>query len=195
MKHYKIQQNTEEWMQLRSGKFTASMFKDLFSAKTTQAYQKAIYKAVFEKLTGEQPESFSNDYMQRGHELEPVAIEKYEMETFNTVEEPGFFELNEWVGASPDGLVGTDGLIEIKCPAYNTMIDYLLTGKVPSQYKWQVQGQLYVTGRKWCDFMAFHPKLKTLIIRVERDDKMIDELAQQIELCVQEAEDIIKKLT
>lgn len=193
MIHHNIDQNTPEWLELRQGKFTASSFKDLFSKPTTLTYQKAIYKVVFERLTGEQPESFSNDYMQRGHELEPIARERYESETFETVEDGGFF-CNEWIGASPDGLVGSDGLIEIKCPAYNTMINYMLKQELPAQYYWQVHGQMLCTDRKWVDFMAFHPKLKPVIVRVGRDESAIKLLKKQLEVCISEANDIIKKI-
>ena len=194
MKHHKVEQNTDEWMELRQGKFTASSFKDLFMSKTTAGYQKAIYKVVYERLTGEQPESFSNEYMERGHELEPLARKVYEVETFNTVEEAGFFELSEWVGASPDGLVDDDGIVEIKCPAFNTMIGYLVDPKLPSQYKHQVHGQLLVTGRKWCDFMCYHPKLKPIIIRIERDEAFIKEIEDKLNESIREVETIINKI-
>ena len=175
IKHLQIDQNSEEWFNARLGHFTASSFKDLFAAKSTAQYQKAINKVVFERLTGEVPESFSNDYMERGHELEPIAKEVYSMQTFNDVIEGGFF-CDDWIGASPDGLVGPDGLIEVKSPAYNTMINYLLNPSLPSEYKWQVYGQLYITGRAWCDFMAYHPKLKPLIIRIYPDEAIFNEL-------------------
>jgi putative phage-type endonuclease len=194
MKRHLVEQNTEEWMELRKGKFTASSFSDLFMKPTTATYQKAIYRVVYERLTGEQPESFTNEYMERGHELEPLAREAYELETFNTIEEPGFFEFNPWIGASPDGLIGEDGLIEIKSPAFNTMINYMLEQKLPTQYKWQVYGQMYVTGRKWTDFMAYHPKLKPVIVRVERDEEIITQLDQQLKASIKQAKEIIKKI-
>ena len=195
MIHHLVDQNTDEWMDLRKGKFTASGFKDLFATKTTAAYQKAIYRVVYERLTGEQPESFSNEYMKRGHELEPLARECYEKETFNEILDPGFFEFNEWIGASPDGLIGSDGMVEIKCPAFNTMINYMLTQNLPSIYKWQVYGQLYVTGRKWCDFMAYHPKLKPVIIRIERNNSIIDDLELKLIESIEHAENIIKQIS
>jgi len=194
MIHHDIEQNTEEWMELRKGKFTASSFKDLFMAKSTKGYQNAIYKVVYERMTGESPENFTNDYMQRGHELEPLAREEYEKQTFNEVLDPGFFELNEYVGASPDGLIGEDGLLEIKCPAYSTMIDYLLNPKLPSIYQHQVHGQMWVTGRKWCDFLAYHPKLKPIIIRVERDETIIVEIEAKINEAISEVNRIIEKI-
>ena len=97
------------------------------------------------------------------------------MQTFNDVSDGGFF-CDDWIDASPDGLVGPDGLIEVKAPAYNTMINYLLNPSLPSEYKWQVYGQLYITGRAWCDFMAYHPKLKPLIIRIYPDEAIFNEL-------------------
>lgn len=195
MIHHQVQQNTEEWMKLRSGKFTASMFKDLFAGSTTITRQKAIYKVAFERVTGEQPESFKNEYMERGHELEPLACDLYEMETFNTTEEPGFFELNEWVGASPDRLIEDDGLLEIKSPAYNTMINYLLNPKLPTIYEKQVHGQMWVAQRNWCDFMCYHPKLKPIIIRVERDDAIIGEIQSVVAHAIQETKQIIKQIS
>ena len=190
MIHHKIDQNTDEWMELRRGKFTASAFRDLFMKETTATYRNSIYKVVYERLTGEQPESFSNDYMQRGHELEPLARREYELQTFETVKDGGFFELNEWIGASPDGLIGDDGLLEIKCPAYSTMIQYLIDQKLPTQYIKQVHGQLYVTGRKYCSFACYHPKLKMMIIRVERDEEIINDIKNKLIASI----DLVKKI-
>lgn len=195
MIHHLIEQNSEEWLKLRSGKFTASTFADLFATKTTQAYKKAIRKVVFERLTGESPESFSNDWMNRGHELEPIARKEYEDYTFNTVSDGGFFEYNEWVGASPDGLIGEDGLIELKCPAYNTFIDYLINNKLPSEYLYQVQGQLFVTGRKWCDFTAYHPKLPLMKVTVYPDPEIQEQIGKALETAIKEAEEMIEKIS
>lgn len=191
---HNIIQNTQEWYDLRLGKFTASTFSDLFMDKTTKGYEKAIYKPVFERLTKESPETYSSEYMERGTELEPIAVDVYEKETFNIASNGGFFTLGDWVGASPDRLVDTDGLLEIKAPAYNTMINYLLKKTLPNIYKWQVQGQLLVSDRKWCDFMAFHPKLNPLIIRVDRDESMIEQLYAKLIESIELAKSIISKL-
>lgn len=196
-KFHSVDQNSEEWYNLRMGKFTASSFSDLFMGKSTQGYQKAINKVVFERLTNELPESFSNEYMERGHELEPLAREQYEIETFNTVEDGGFWSIGDYVGASPDGLVGHEGLLEIKSPAYNTMINYLLKNELPKQYYWQVHGQMYVTGRKWCDFVAYHPKLKLLVVRVHRNEDVIEELKNKLSESIKEVNNrinLIKEL-
>ena len=194
MIYHKVEQGTEDWLSLRRGKFSASTFKNLFMGKTTQGYQDEIMRVVFERLTGESPESFSNDYMKRGNELEPHAKARYIMDTFNKVEDSGFFELNEWVGCSPDGLIGEDGLIEIKCPKYTTMINYLLKKELPSEYKWQVHGQMWITGRKWCDFVGYHPKLPLVIVRVERDEELIKELQAEVETAIKKAKDMLNKL-
>jgi putative phage-type endonuclease len=195
MIHHKIDQNTDEWLLLRQGKFTASSFSDLFATKTTAQYKKAIRKVVFERLTGESPESFKNEYMERGHELEVQATEAYELYSFNEVTDGGFFELDEWTGASPDGLVNQDGQIEIKSPAYNTFIDYILSEKVPTEYTYQIQGQLYITGRKWCDFIAFHPKLPMIVIRVYPDPVIIEQIKTALDVAIAEAKIMIEKIT
>lgn len=192
MTFHNIEQNSPEWYALRTGKFTASTFKDLFMKDSTLGFQDAIYKVAFERLSGEQAESFSNEWMQRGSELEPYAREWYELETFNKVHNGGFFELNEWVGASPDGLIDNDGLIEIKCPKYNTMMRYLVKKELPKDYEWQVHGQLWVTNRDWCDFVAYHPKLQPLVIRIERDINRDKQLGDQLGIAIEKVKEIIK---
>ena len=192
---HNFEQNTPEWLAARSGKFTASMFGDLFASKTTQAYENAIYRVAFERVTGEQAPTYSNVYMERGHELEPVAREAYELSEFKLVDQVGFCELNEWVGCSPDGFVGTDGLIEIKCPAYNTFIRYINAGTLPSTYFYQIHGQMYVTGRQWVDFVAFHPPFKPFILRVERDEKVCVEIEKALTEAIEKAKKVIEKLT
>ena len=194
MKFWDVEQNSDEWMDLRRGKFTASVFSDLFMAKHTAGYRNAIYQVVFERLTGETPESFSGNWMERGHEFEAEAREAYELITFNKVSNGGFCELNEWIGGSPDGFVKS-GLVEIKCPKFSTQIDYLISKQLPKIYEKQVQGQLYVTGAKLCDFMCYHPKLKPLIIRVERDETMILEIKEKLEESIEKVKSIIKQLS
>lgn len=193
-KYFDIEQNTDEWINLRMGKFTASMFSDLMGSKNTLTYQKAINKVVFEILTNEVPENFTSGYMERGHELEPLAKELYSMMTFNDVSNGGFFSYGNYIGASPDGLIDDDGLLEIKSPSFNTMINYLLRKSLPIEYKYQVQGQLFVTNRKWCDFMAYHPKLKPLIIRVERDEDIITDIQTRLNEAIETVINRIKLL-
>lgn len=190
MTYHDIQQNTEEWLRLRLGKFTASMFKDIMAKDTTAGYSNVIYQAVYERLTGEITENYTNEWMERGKELEPEARLWYEL-NYNEVSNGGFF-CDDWVGASPDGLIGADGLIEIKCPKPSTHIQYLMDNELPSIYRWQVQGQLYVTDRKWCDFVSYHPKLKPLIIRVNRDEQIITELRKKLSLAILKTKQILE---
>lgn len=180
MKHHKIDQNTDKWFELRCGKITASQFKDVFSKPTTLGFQNLIYTKRAEIRTGEVEETFSNEWMKRGHELEPIAREAYETETFSKVEDGGFWEHSSYIGASPDGLVGEDGLIEIKCPKASTMERYIDKQILPTIYKWQVHGQMLCSGRKWVDFVAFHPRYELFIIRIERDEKLIKELEDKL---------------
>lgn len=194
MIQYKVEQNSDEWFALRRGKFTASTFKDLFMGENTQGYKDAIYKVAFERLTNTSPESFTNEYMQRGNELEPEARAWYEFEKNVEVIKAGFFEYNDWIGASPDGLVGDSGLIEIKCPKFSTMMDYLIKKELPKTYFHQVHGQLLVTDRQWCDFIAYHPSLPKFVLRVEREKKIDDEILDKLFRAIKEVEQIITKL-
>lgn len=194
-KHIKVMQNTDEWLDLRMGKFTASSFKNLFGKKELATYKNEVYRVAFEIVTGERPESFSNEYMERGHDLEPFARKEYELQSFNDVSDGGFFQLNKYVGCSPDGLVGEDGIVEIKCPKYSTMITYILEQKLPSEYYWQVQGQLFVTGRKWCDFFAYHPSLKPVIIRVHPDEEAIKQLESELDTAIKTVESVVRKVS
>jgi putative phage-type endonuclease len=194
MIYHDVIQGTDEWLELRKGKFTASEFSNLFMTKTTAGYQNTIYKLVFEKLTNESPESFTNDWMKRGNELEAEAKEVYQFETLNKVLNGGFFELNDFVGASPDGLIGSEGLVEIKCPKYSTMINYLLKKELPNEYFWQVHGQMFVSERKYVDFMAYHPKLNPLILTIKRDEVVISQLEEKLFESIQQVKTIIEKL-
>jgi len=192
--YYNIEQGTEEWHKIRLGKFTASNFSTLFMKKTTKGYQNLINQIVYERLTNEIPESFSNGWMERGLELEPAAIENYELETFNKVHPVGFVELNPWIGASPDGLIGTDGQVQIKCPKYSTLIEYLLNDKIPNEYYIQMQGELMVTERKWNDFYVYHPNLKPLLIRVHPDLEMFQAINKELIEAISEVQKRIERL-
>lgn len=176
-----IQQGSEEWLKVRCGLITASNFDKLVTSKgeLSKQYKTLLYKLAGEKVTGQKEESHTSDSMQRGIELEAEAREVYEMIKDCEVQEVGFF-LGDGFGASPDGLVGVDGLLEIKCPKASTHVSYLDNNNLPTKYIQQVQGQLFVTGRKYCDFMSYYPALKPLIVRVERDEEFIKKLETEI---------------
>lgn len=184
-----IVQGSPEWHQLRLGKVTASKVADL-TAKTKSGWSasRANYMSqlLCERLTGKPTESYTNGAMQWGTETEPQARAAYAFLTDNIVTEVSFVDHPSipMTGASPDGLVGEDGLIEIKCPNTATHVDTLLGAELEGKYIKQMQWQMACTGRKWCDFVSFDPRLplelQTKIIRVERDDIAIAELEKLV---------------
>lgn len=191
---FNVEQRSEEWHKLRLGKFTGSRFADVLSKETTATYNNLINTIVYEILSGQREETYESEWMRRGTELEPEARQEYEFLTNNKVQEIGFIQLDEFIGISPDGLISEDGVLEIKCPKHTTHIDYLLKNELPSTYKPQVQGQLMVSKRQWCDFVSYHPDLDTLIVRVERDEEYITELRQKLDKAIQEVQTRITKL-
>ena len=190
MKIHNCEQRSEEWYQARLGKVTASHFSAVMAkgrggaaSKTRLDYMKTLAN---ERLTGKRdPDgTYTNRAMENGTLREPDARDWYEWITGKDVVEVGFVELNDEVGCSPDGLVDIDGLLEIKCPAYKTHMDYRRDGVFPSEYRPQVQGQMWVCGRQWCDFVSYYPDLfvngedlRLWILRVKRDDSYIEQLA------------------
>ena len=195
-----IEQGSDEWLEMRLGWITASKFKDVIAGgagKTRKAY---MYQLAAEAITGARLDSFSNEYMEWGTATEPQARGMYEFDTGNTVEEVSFVKFNteNKIGISPDGLIGEDGGIEIKCPKTTTQIETFLSGKMPSTHKAQVQGSLWVTGRKWWDFVSFDPRIDGdagyFCVRVERDEEYIAELAIKCEAFEAELVSMIEKL-
>lgn len=175
-------QMSPEWFKARLGLPTASNFDQIITTKCEPSKQalKYMYKLAGERVSGTCEESYTNAAMQRGIDLEPEAIAFYEIVNDCKVEKVGFFFEEGKFGCSPDGLVGDDGMIQIKCPSMAVHVGYLLDNKVPTDYFQQVQGELYVTGRKWSDFISYYPALKPLIVRVERDEKFITALASEL---------------
>jgi putative phage-type endonuclease len=184
-----MEQGTEAWFNIRIGKVTASRVADVL-AKTKTGYSTTrdnyMAQLVCERLTGQKGESFTNAAMQHGTETEPLARAAYEARYDVLVDEVGFVShpTIEMSGASPDGLVGEDGLIEIKCPNTATHIETLLSESVPNKYYTQMQFQIACTGRKWCDFVSFDNRLPTelqmFVKRVPRDDMYIRLIEDEI---------------
>jgi hypothetical protein len=196
MRLVECEQGSEEWLKARLGVPSASNFSKLITMKGTLSTQAKAYvdALVAETITGESTYVKVTDAMQRGTELEPYARERYFYETGNSVEEVGFCLHDDYqAGASPDGLIGEDGGLEIKCPLGGTMVSYLRVGRLPSKYWQQVQGCLHITGRKWWDFMAYHPDMKPLIVRVERDEAFIAALNALLIDVVKEIESLVKQ--
>lgn len=192
-----IVQGSPEWFAERVGKVTASRVADVVArTKSGWGASRANYMAelIAERLTGAKSEGFVNAAMQHGIDTEPQARDAYSFYAGVDVEQVGFIAhpTIEMSGASPDGLVGNDGLVEIKCPSTATHIDTLLDGKVPERYVLQMQWQMACTGRKWCDFVSFDPRMpesmRLFIKRVERDEKLIQSLEKDVELFLREVE-------
>jgi len=184
-----MEQGTEAWFNIRIGKVTASRVADVL-AKTKTGYSTTrdnyMAQLVCERLTGQKGESFTNAAMQHGTETEPLARAAYEARYDVLVDEVGFVShpTIEMSGASPDGLVGDEGLLEIKAPNTATHIETLLSESVPNKYYTQMQFQIACTGRKWCDFVSFDNRLPTklqmFVKRVPRDDMYIKLIEDEI---------------
>jgi len=188
MSNYKeIQQGSPEWILARLGCGTASRANDMCAAETTAAYQNYLWELVAERETAQPTESYVNADMQRGTEKEPIARAAYEAHTGTFVETTGFWLHPEipYFGSSPDGLLGTEGLLEIKSPRTSTHLRYLSEGKVPTKYKRQMMCQLAcVPGRKWVDFVSFDDRVREskrlFIVRFEPKQSEMDEMLEQI---------------
>jgi putative phage-type endonuclease len=177
-----IQQGTPEWHACRIGKMTASNASAIGNCgKGLETY---IRKIVSEKYSSAERENYSNTHTDRGHELEPIAISMYELMNNCIVEKVGFVEMNDYVGCSPDGLVGEDGGIEIKCPMDTKYIDMMIDQKPDSEYIWQVQMNLLITGRKWWDLVYYNPNFEksSIIFRIEPDQEKFDALLSGFEI-------------
>lgn len=189
------EQGGAEWLRSRIGIVSGSRFKDVLtepksktdkeSGKLSQTAETYLYELVSMILTDEAP-SFSSAATDWGHQYEPLARLEYEIMTDNNVTETGFFlHDSRKIGASPDGLVGDDGMIEIKCP-YNSVnhVRTVVAGEMPKEHIAQVQGNLWINGRQWCDFISFDPRIdgdgRLFIQRIERDDKFIENLERRV---------------
>jgi putative phage-type endonuclease len=198
-----IEQGTDEWFAIRCGKVTASRVADVIATtKTGYSASRANYEAqlICEILTGKPAESFSNAAMQWGTETEPLARAQYELKTGEMVNQIGFVvhPIIEQAGASPDGLVGSEGLIEIKCPNTSTHLDTLLNQKVPSKYIVQMTWQMVCTGRKWCDFVSYDPRLpenlQLFVQRIELDEDYAKKLQNEVVMFLVEVNEKVEKL-
>jgi len=198
-----MEQRSEEWHAIRLGKVTASRVADVI-AKTKTGYgaSRANYMAelICERLTGTKGESFVSSAMQWGVDREPEARAAYEASSGSLVTEIGFAPHNsiDGSGASPDGLIDNEGLVEIKCPQTATHLDTLLTETVPAKYITQMQWQMACTGRKWCDFVSYDPrlpeKMQLFVKRVTRDDAFIEQLEREVSSFLNEMEEKLAKL-
>ena len=178
---YDIEQNSDEWFEIKLGMFSASTCADLLMDKKTKGYTSLIKKIVEERITGDTCESKAfkgNSFTNRGHELESIARDDYEIRNLQVVKLVGVVISDEWVLCSPDGLINEDTLHQIKCPIFNTQEEYLTKhakgeNAIPTNYYKQLQFELFATQRDYNIFTSFHPKLKPLDITVKRDTSII----------------------
>jgi putative phage-type endonuclease len=198
-----FEQRSPEWFSARLGKVTASRVADVI-AKTKNGYSTSrenyAVELALERITGNRQESFTNAAMQWGTDQEPFARAAYEAAYGILVEEVGLVPhpTIAMAAASPDGLVGTNGLIEVKAPNSATHLKTLLSGKADSRYIPQMQWQLACTGREWCDFVSFNPRfpehLQLAIYRVNTDAQKIKELENEVSQFLTEVDLIVEKL-
>ena len=201
MKIINCNQRSDEWFKARYGMPTGSSFDKIITSKgdPSKSQKKYMYKLAGEYISQSCEETYQSAAMARGTEMEEEARNLYEFVTGMEVQEVGFCvvkdeETQTKYGCSPDGLIGEDGCIEIKCPLMVTHVEYLLGNKLPTSYVQQVQGHLLVTGRKWCDFVSYYPGLKPLIIRVERDPNLIACLTVELESFCKGLQEIIERI-
>lgn len=188
-------QGSPEWFAVRCGIPTASCFDQLITTKglPSDSRKKYMYKLAGEFITGKPEEVYQNTAMVRGTEMEPEARSLYEVVHDVKVEKVGFC-LADGYGASPDGLVGDKGMVQIKCPTMAVHVGYLLENKLPTVYFQQVQGEMFVAEREWSDFVSYYPAIKPLIVRVNRDEKFISALRTELTKFIEELKETIKQI-
>ena len=197
-------QGSPEWHEARRGKVTASQIEAVMAKGRSgqPSATRANYMAdlIIERLTGRVQDGFKSWDMERGNEVEPQARAVYSLNTGNKIEEVGFVDHPSIpnCGASPDGLIGLDGGLELKCPKAATHIKFIETGKIERGYRLQIQWNMACTGRDWWDYTTFHPdfpdELQCWIQRVERDDLEIVAIEREVRLFQSEMEDRLTAL-
>lgn len=198
-----IKQGTDAWHQARLGKVTASKVADVMAkTKSGPSASRTNYmmELLCQRLTGAREEGYQNAAMQRGTDLEPIARIAYEAAEGVLVDQVGFVIHNSIpeFGASPDGLAGNDGLIEIKCPNTAQHVDFLRTGRPDGKYIWQMQAQMACTERDWCDFVSYDDRLPEALqykrVRIMRDSAKIVEMETEIRAFLSELDALVIEL-
>jgi putative phage-type endonuclease len=194
-----MDQRSIEWHQARLGHATGSRASDILAGKDTQARKGYITQLVTERLTGASQDFYTNADMQRGIEVEPVARAAYQASN-ELVDEVGFIKHPTilWFGASPDGLVGRDGLVEIKCPRSTTHLEYIQAKKPPAKYVPQMLAQLSCTRRKWVDFVSFDNRfpehLQLFVVRFEPSAEELEKFETKVKEFLSEVNNLMEQL-
>ncbi len=186
------QQNSPEWYAAKTGIASASSFQKVLTGGDGKTRRKYMRQLAAERIRGESSDGFTNNHTERGHEYEDAAKELYTQQTGNAISLCGF--MKDGYGYSPDGLVGEEGLIEVKTRLGDLQIELLLDGRVPNEHTAQIQGGLMVSGRKWLDFISYCPGLPIFIKRVERDEKYITNLRIELALFEKELQEVVNQI-
>jgi exodeoxyribonuclease (lambda-induced) len=195
-----IEQGSPEWLQLRLGVATASDFKKIITStgKESKTLKDYALELASESLLTEPEASYKSEAMQRGNDLEDEARKYYSFITDIKVDQVTFIKKDDEIGYSPDGLIGDNGSIEIKCPQKKNHLKYLVDNKLPTEYKSQVQGGLYISGREYCNFISYHPLFKydkkMLVVKVYRDEEYIKELSDLLKKTIDLKNEILTQL-
>ena len=190
-------QGSDEWFEARIGSIGGSSIADVVAGGKGIVRSKLMYRLAGEILSGVKYEGYTNPHMERGVEQEAEARDMYSFITGNDVEQIGLIKLTDYKHESPDGLVGDDGKIEIKCTIPSVHIETIISDKAPSAYRKQMQWGVYISERKWCDFVSYSPLVAVKPIwikRVERDEDLIKELDEGADKFIQEMLEIVKKI-
>tara|TARA_B110000259_G_scaffold61367_1_gene72582 strand:- start:32 stop:640 length:609 start_codon:yes stop_codon:yes gene_type:complete len=195
-----IEQGSPEWLQLRLGVATASDFKKIITStgKESKTLKDYALELASESLLTEPESSYKSEAMQRGNDLEDEARKYYSFITDTKVDQVTFIKKDDEIGYSPDGLIDDNGSIEIKCPQKKNHLKYLVDNKLPAEYKSQVQGGLYISGRDYCDFISYHPLFKDdkkmMVVRVGRDEEYIKKLSDLLKKTIDLKNEILTQL-
>ncbi len=179
MQVFTFDQGTDDWFKARLGIPTASMFSAVLAKGQGKTRNTYMLKLLGERITGEPADSYTNDHMERGKLMEDEAREDYAFTTGKEPQQVGFIR-NDDKGCSPDSLIDTSGMLEIKTKLPHLLLDVLLKDEMPPEHKAQVQGQLWVAERDWVDFVAYWPKLPLFVKRIHRDEKYLTTLAGEV---------------
>jgi len=186
-----MEQGSEAWYAIRCGKVTGTRFKALTMSESTKGYQDLVADIVCEMITGKKEDTYSNAIMEKGIETEPIAREMYrsifevEVKTVGFITPDEDHKYAEWIGISPDGIMpDIKGMIEIKCPLMKTHLRYIECNYLPTDYRHQVQGQLFVTGFDYCDFMSYSEGMKPFIFRAYPDKILFKEFEDRLDILI-----------
>lgn len=186
-------QGSEDWVNARLGVVTASEFKSVMAKGEGKTRRKYLLTVAGEKCGGQPFDRYTNDFMDRGHAFEDEARRLYTFITDNEVRQVGFLRRGD-VGYSPDGLVGDDGLLEVKTKLAHLHLECLLSDELPSEHRQQCQGGLWVSGRQWVDFVSYSTGLPLFVKRVHRDEAFIARIKVEVDSFLQDLHEIVGRV-